>query len=297
MNDFSDMTNEEFSALHMGFDPDAANKDTNKDNSLQSTADDDDGDDYNDDDDYDNDDETLLNATMNATMNSTRNLTSFLPRYVDWRKSRAVSAVKNQGQCGGCWSFAAAGALEGLYAIRHKKLVGLSVQQMLDCANSMYGNNGCSGGIMTGAYQYTNQHGIEPAANYEYTASVGACRQNARRVLFKNKGHREVPVNNWRALKRAVAKQPVSVGISAASQVVQLYKRGIITTGCYTNLDHGVLIVGYGHSAAKGLGYWIVKNSWGPTWGLGGYMHVAMGSQNGGKGVCGINQMASYPTF
>jgi KDEL-tailed cysteine endopeptidase len=218
-----------------------------------------------------------------------------LPRSVDWRKSGAVTPVKNQGKCGGCWAFAASGALEGLYAIKYKKLADFSEQQMIDCS-AYLGNKGCDGGLMTAGFAYTQVYGIEPDKGYEYTASVNECRQDTDRVVFRNTGYKEVPANNSLALKKAVARQPVSVGIEASSLTVQLFKNGVITTGCSTNLDHGVLVVGY-DVAADGQEYWIVKNSWGPKWGLKGYFHVAMGNQNTGMGVCGINRMASYPTL
>jgi len=98
------------------------------------------------------------------------------------------------------------------------------------------------------------------------------------------------------ALKAAVARQPVSVGIEASSMTLQLFKSGVINAGCGASLDHGVLVVGY-DKTSTGQEYWIVKNSWGPQWGLQGFMHIAMGSQNGGAGACGINMMASYPTL
>jgi len=211
-------------------------------------------------------------------------------------KKGAVAYVKNQGTCGGCWSFSASGALEGLHAIKNKKLVALSEQQMIDCADSSYGNQGCGGGLMTGAFTYTEKHGLEAESGYAYTASQGTCRQNPKKVVFKNTGFKEVPANNHKALKAAVAQQPVSVGIEASGTAVQLYGGGVISSGCDTGLDHGVLVVGY-DTDKQGRDYWIVKNSWGPNWGSNGYFHIAAGNQNSGAGVCGINMMASYPTL
>jgi len=274
MNSFADMPSEEFSALHLGLntDLDAKRKEQKKNDNSNKKAD-----------------------TKNHTEPINEHTTTTLPKSVDWRKEGAVTGVKNQGQCGGCWSFSASGALEGLYAIKNKKLVSFSEQQMIDCSGG-YGNQGCDGGLMTVAFEYTHTHGIEPETGYGYTASVGDCNANNKKVVFKNNGHKEVEANNPLALKHAVAKQPVSIGLEASSMTVQLFKSGVITGGCGTALDHGVLIVGYG-AAKNGQEYWIVKNSWGPAWGLDGYMHIAMGSQNKGAGVCGINMMASYPTL
>jgi C1A family cysteine protease len=264
MNDFADMTPEEFSALHLGLNVDSAALKNKKAESTNQTED------------------TLLNYRR-------------LPRSIDWRKKGAVTYVKNQGKCGGCWSFSASGALEGLHAIKKKELVSLSEQQMLDCSSS-YGNQGCNGGLMTNAFTYTRDYGLQAEIHYKYVATEETCKFNPQKMVFKNTGLREVPTNNYKALKAAVAKQPVSIGIEASSLAVQLYGGGVITDGCSTNLDHGILIVGY-DVTRDGQEYWIVKNSWGPRWGKNGYFHVAMGSQNEGAGVCGINMMASYPTL
>jgi xylem cysteine proteinase len=277
MNDYADMSAEEFSALHLGLnvDLDAVHKRANNNNNTKKKT------------------NIVNNKTKSNTTNDTDS--SGLPKSVDWRKKSAVTSVKNQGKCGGCWAFSASGALEGLHAIKNEKLVSLSEQQMIDCASS-YGNQGCNGGLMTNAFTYSSENGVQAESNYKYTASEGTCRQNPRKVAFRNTGHEEVNANDFEDLKAAVAKQPVSVGLEASSMTVQLFKGGVITSGCSTNLDHGVLIVGY-DTAPNGQEYWIVKNSWGAKWGLGGYMHIAMGSQNKGAGVCGINMMASYPTL
>jgi len=91
-------------------------------------------------------------------------------------------------------------------------------------------------------------------------------------------------------LQAAVNKQPVAVGIEASGSSFQMYRSGTITSGCGTNLDHAVTVVGYTGS------YWIVKNSWGASWGIRGYVQIGLGDQLGGAGVCGINSAATYPT-
>jgi len=288
MNHFAAMTPEEFSALHLGLnlDLDSRNKDKKtKSNSKTENH---------------NESTKSYNESTKDRNESAKNHTKSadypaIPKSVDWRKEGAVTGVKNQGQCGGCWSFSASGALEGLHAIKNKKLTSFSEQQMIDCSSD-YGNQGCEGGLMTAAFQYTHDHGIQPESTYEFTGEDGTCSQNSQRVAFRNTGYEEVTANSTSDLKAAVARQPVSVGIEASSMTVQLFKSGVITSGCETNLDHGVLVVGY-DKTSNGEGYWIVKNSWGPSWGLNGYFHIAMGSQNDGAGVCGINMMASYPTL
>nr|BAK01898.1 predicted protein [Hordeum vulgare subsp. vulgare] len=282
MNDYADMTAEEFSALHMGLNtellaaskknktaPAAAKKANNTTNSTNAT-----------------------NAGFNKNSSAAD---TGLPKSVDCRKTGAVSGVKNQGTCGGCYAFAAAGALEGLYAIKNKKLTDISVQQMIDCSG-FFGNKGCDGGLMTTTFGFTQMFGVEAESTYGYAAALGECRQNTDNIVFRNSGYEEVPQNDTLALKKAVARQPVSVGIEASSLAVQLFKSGVLTGGCGTALNHAVLIVGY-DTDKNGQEYWIVKNSWGPKWGLKGYFHIAMGNQNSGMGVCGINLLASYPTL
>jgi len=270
MNHLADLSTEEFSALYLGLNINLdARKNEKKDTNETASKED---------------------ATKKA--NTTETPT---PKSVDWRSAGAVAQVKDQGQCGGCWSFSASGALEGLHAIKNKKLTAFSEQQMIDCSAD-YGNQGCDGGLMTNAFNYTITHGIQPEDSYPYAAEVGTCAQNPKKVAFKNTGFEEVTANNSEALKAAVAQQPVSVGIEASSTTVQLFQSGVINAGCGTGLDHGVLVVGYDNSNA-GHGYWIVKNSWGPKWGLNGFFNIAMGSQNSGAGACGINMMASYPTL
>jgi C1A family cysteine protease len=91
----------------------------------------------------------------------------------------------------------------------------------------------------------------------------------------------------------AVAKGPVSVAIEADQSAFQSYRSGIVKSGCGTQLDHGVLVVGYG--SENGTDYWVVKNSWGASWGESGYIRLARTSASG-PGVCGLQSQASYPT-
>jgi cathepsin L len=113
-------------------------------------------------------------------------------------------------------------------------------------------------------------------------------------VVVKAKGFTDVPTNSQTALMTAVAKQPVSVAIEADESSFQFYSSGVLTKACGTNLDHGVLLVGYGNQA--GLDYYKVKNSWGTSWGQQGYVLLGRGpSYNGNKGQCGIQMDPSYP--
>jgi len=219
--------------------------------------------------------------------------TSSLPASVDWRQKGAVTAIKNQQQCGSCYSFSSTGSLEGLNAIKNGKLVSFSEQQIVDCSSS-YGNEGCNGGLMDYCFQYTAAEGIEPASVYPYKAVQGTCKYAKTKTVFKNTGFSDVPQGDNDALASAVAQQPVSVGIEADSSAFQLYTSGIFNDpSCGTQLDHGVLAVGYG--SANSTDYWIIKNSWGTSWGESGYMRMIKQSGSG-PGMCGVANTASYPT-
>ena len=263
MNQFADMTPEEFAALHLGYNGGSAQSAISSANSNTNAE-----------------AELLTTTTLNSS--------------VDWRNSSAVTAIKNQGSCGSCWSFSTTGALEGLNAIKNKKLLSFSEQQLVDCSSS-YGNEGCNGGMYTGAFQYVEKEGIELESSYAYTGTQATCKYSSSKAVFKNTGYKSVTTNNATLLKAAVAQQPVSVAIEADQQVFQLYKSGVLSSSCGTSLDHAVLVIGY--NTLNGVDYWIVKNSWGTSWGLSGYVYIAAGQQNSGAGVCGINSQPAYPTL
>ncbi|CAK9041756.1 Senescence-specific cysteine protease SAG39 (Cysteine proteinase SAG39) (Protein SENESCENCE-ASSOCIATED GENE 39), partial [Durusdinium trenchii] len=189
---------------------------------------------------------------------------STLPKSVDWR-SKAVTPVKNQQQCGSCWAFSTTGALEGAWAIATGKLVSLSEQQLVDCSKK-FGNQGCSGGLMDNGFKYEEQAAVCTEESYPYTAKNGICKASGCTVGIPAHGVKsyvDVKVDDENALMDAVAKQPVSVAIEADQMAFQLYKSGVLTKTCGTKLDHGVLVVGYG--TEDGTDYWLVKNSWGAT--------------------------------
>lgn len=208
----------------------------------------------------------------------------------DWRKKGAVAPVKDQQTCGSCYTYASAASLEGLHFITKGSLVEFSNQQLLDCTKSSGGNQGCDGGLMVPCYKYVKDKGIEKYSDYTYKNKVGTCAYDAKKVVFKNGGYAEVPKNDFTQLRAAVKKLPVSVAVMAGNDAFKLYKGGIISSNCATSLDHAITAVGYGN------GFWIVKNSWGASWGEEGYVRIASGSQNNGAGVCGINSDNSYPT-
>ena len=224
-----------------------------------------------------------------------------LPSAVDWRNS-AVTPVKDQGQCGSCWSFSTTGALEGIYAIHTGKLLSFSEQQLVDCDNLKYGgkDHGCNGGLMDNAFSWIQKNGgLCSEEAYPYISQTGeteSCKTTCDLVPNSQ-------IQSWvdveptdQALMTAIAQQPVSIAIEADQRDFQLYESGVFTGKCGTTLDHGVLVVGYG--TENNNDFYLVKNSWGTTWGDEGYIKLGRGSQyNEGQGQCGILLEASYPNL
>ena len=233
------------------------------------------------------------NKLFGSICQATSNATNSLPESIDWRTKNAVTPVKNQGQCGSCWAFSSTGAIEGAQSINTGVLTSLSEQQLVDCSRK-YGNLGCNGGLMDNAFEYVETNGLCSEEAYPYTASGGKCTNSDCKSFTDVTSCVDVTPENEMALKDAVHKQPVSVAIQADSSVFQLYTGGVLTSDkCGTNLNHGVLIVGYGEE--NGTPYWLVKNSWGTEWGDEGYIKILRTEDTKSSGICGIAMQPSYP--
>lgn len=219
-----------------------------------------------------------------------------VPSDFDWSKKGMVTAVKNQGQCGSCWSFSASGAIESANAIKTGKLISLSEQQLMDCSSN-YGNNGCNGGLMDDAFKYVMKNSLCTEQSYPYKATDNSCTPNDCEGVVKLSGYKDVTPNNEQALLQSLTQQPISIAIEADKYAFQFYKSGVFDGTCGTNLDHGVLLVGWGEVENNDNGvikYWKVKNSWGPTWGDNGYILLARDIVDN-RGQCGIAMTPSYP--
>ncbi|XP_018577102.1 cathepsin L-like proteinase [Anoplophora glabripennis] len=212
------------------------------------------------------------------------------PSSIDWRDKGVVSEVKNQGSCGGCWAFSATGAMESAYAIKTGKLLSLSEQNLLDCTTG-YGNAGCNGGTVDYSFDYVIDNGIESESDYPFQGVDGSCSYSQSRSALQISSYVCLTYDSESELQSAVGTiGPISVSLDADGY--QFYSGGVYDdSSCTWNVNHGVLVVGYGEES--GSQYWLVKNSWGASWGENGYIKMARNKSN----QCGIALWGVYPVI
>jgi len=203
---------------------------------------------------------------------------------IDYRNEGKVSQVQNQGQCGSCWAFSGAGAIEGMTKANGGQLINLSEQQFLDCCQGS-----CQGGLEPMCFE-NGRNGVMAESSYPYEGRDGSCRFHANQAVTRTNGYRNGG-GGESGLESTLAQvgYPVSVAVHVGSSF-QHYSGGIFSDPSCANgqLNHAVLAVGFKKSG--GTPYWIVKNSWGGSWGESGYIYARQG-----ENFCGISNDVSYP--
>jgi cathepsin F/cysteine peptidase B len=195
---------------------------------------------------------------------------------IDWREKGAVTAVKNQGQCGSCWAFSSTGSIEAQWFLAGHPLVSVSEQELVSCDKT---DSGCDGGLMDNAWTWLvekEKGEIATEASYPYVSGNGDV---PRCELPKTtgatiSGHEDLPTNEDQMATWMLTNGPISIAVDATSW--QTYTSGIMTNCISTQVDHGVLAVGFDDNNEPP--YWIIKNSWAADWGEKGYIRVKKGA-------------------
>ncbi|RAL44754.1 hypothetical protein DM860_003513 [Cuscuta australis] len=219
-----------------------------------------------------------------------------LPNRVSWKTNGAVTAAKNQGNCGSCWVFSAVAAVEALNFIKTGKLKTLSEQEFMDCAVP-FNVDPCTGYDLRKVFDAITKVGIANETDYPYTAVRGNCKLPLPVAATIDGYDDSYPRNDEIALQEYVATRPVSVSINGAAEGFQHYKSGVFSSGdCHGRVEtnHAVLLIGYGTDPDTGVDYWKIKNSWGLGWGMAGIGMIQRGGC-GPQGHLGIASEGLYP--
>ncbi|KAI0981579.1 hypothetical protein GJ496_002894 [Pomphorhynchus laevis] len=214
-----------------------------------------------------------------------------IPQSLDWREKDVVGPVLNQGVCGACYAFCSAGVVEAIAAMQTGIFRSFSMQQIIDCSTS-FGNLGCAGGTMENSYVYLIRNGgIGSYQSYPYVGQQERCK-NVKSV-FNFDALARIPYGNEEELLSACIRSPVSVGMDASQSDFLSYSSGIYDNPrcSSTVLNHAVLLVGFGELTENGKirEYWLLKNSWGTSWGEKGYFKLPRNENN----FCGVASQAS----
>jgi len=221
----------------------------------------------------------LIKATQTYVPKNVKDL----PESFDWKDKNAVTAVKDQGQCGSCYIFSTVCNIETVWKNAGHDLISLSEQQVLDCDKV---DDGCGGGWMFNVYDYVvKAGGLELEKDYPYRAYVGSCKFSKDKVAARINGFVNVTLDRNEEVMQEYMYDHAVLSVAVDATPFQYYVRGIITSGCgnsFDDLDHAVVATGWGVSGSS-TKYWNIKNSWGNGWGESGYARLKRGSN-----TCGV---------
>ncbi|TNV77233.1 hypothetical protein FGO68_gene7536 [Halteria grandinella] len=216
-----------------------------------------------------------------------------LPQKVDWREQNAVNPIQDQGKCSSSYAFSAVATIEGHHAINQGVLMKFSEQQIIDCTGGDYKCEGCSGGRVSDTLRYNYYYGMMNGSYYPYRGYDQTCLYDKSKATVFTKSIEYLSTRSITDLFWAVTIGPVSVSIDASSDDFRYYKHGIFTGFCTADqLTHALTVVGYDITRGYDTGYFIVRNSWGVSWGEDGYIRMAVSA---GDGVCGMLIQPLYP--
>jgi len=203
-----------------------------------------------------------------------------LPESWDWRDYDKVSPVKNQGSCGSCWAFSGVGALESALLMGNQTATSLSEQQFVDCVpnpSECGGAGGCEGATQPLLFDYAATHGAKLEADYTYTAKTGTtCEEDEYPTVATIQGYGILPENCDVAMLQAFMLEFGPIAVSVDASAWSHYSGGVLDfESCGSDIDHAVLLVGYGTDSELGADYWTIKNSWGSDWGEQGFIRLS----------------------
>ena len=274
LNKFADLTNEEIKARYFGLGP---QKDII---GLQ-----------------DKQPQAASQRLLAETQNYFGYFSSDAPEKKDWHKEETLNVVKHQGSCGACYAFSAVIALEHAYFVKHGQKLKLSEQELVDCSKG-HGNSGCTGGWMHQAFDYVLENGgLQTAKTYPYTGMEGQfCHRNTdHNVKDLISGYRRIDEHDNDRMRKVLTYSVITSAVDAGD--ISFYSSGVYDNRqCRSDINHAIVIVGYGVSKSTGLKYWKIRNSWGENWGKQGYFKLL---RNDGyeEGICGITKYNVYPTL